>query len=182
MKRALLFIIAVMFTSSAYAEGSFNFFRHKGVNPDRPDIYSESCGECHFAYPAGLLPERSWRKMLLPEQLEDHFGENAELPDDDRQAVLKYLVDNAADSSSAFIYKRSRKFDRSIPSSETPLQITKTEYFKRKHKKIPEKYVKPNPKVRSYMNCNNCHKEAKNGVFDDDTVLIPNFGYWSDLE
>ncbi|MDH5218993.1 MAG: diheme cytochrome c, partial [Gammaproteobacteria bacterium] len=40
-------------------------------------LYKEECSACHMAYQPGLLPARSWEKMM--DNLADHFGENAEL-------------------------------------------------------------------------------------------------------
>jgi len=180
MKKVLLFAAVMMFSSQAFASNMFeDLFRFKGVKPMNSALYNESCGECHYAYQAGLLPKRSWKKMMLAASLEDHFGENAELEEEDRIAIRDMLVANASDTS---IYKRSTKITRSIPDDVTELRITKVPYIKRKHKDLTDKYVKFNPKVKSMINCNACHRQIDKGIFDDDTVLIPNFGYWSDLE
>ena len=179
MKKILLLMVALGFSSQAYAENIFeNLFRFKGVKPMNNDLYNDSCGECHYAYQAGLLPKRSWEKMMLPEQLEDHFGENAELDEEDRLMIRDLLVANAADTS---IYKRSSKIVRSLPDDKVELRITEVPYIKRKHKDLPDKYVKNNPKVKSLINCNACHRAIDKGIFDDDTILIPNYGYWSDI-
>ncbi len=180
MKKVLLFSMVMLFSGQAFAEDFFaHLFRFKGVKPVKNDLYEESCGECHYAYFPGLLPKRSWEKMMLPDELEDHFGENAELDEEDRTEILKFLVENAADTS---FYKRSTKIARSIPDDATPLRITEVPYIKRKHKPMTDKYVKNNPKVKSLINCNKCHREIDKGIFDDDTVLIPNYGYWSQIE
>ena len=180
MKKVLLFAIAMTFSGQAMAGDFFaNLFRFKGVKAVKNDLYNESCGECHYAYQPGLLPKRSWEKMLLPDELEDHFGENAELDDEDRVEILQFLVDNAADTS---FYKRSSKINRSIPDDVVELRITEVPYIKRKHKPMTDKYVKNNPKVKSLINCNKCHREIDKGIFDDDTILIPNYGYWSQID
>lgn len=180
MKKVLLFAVVMTFSGQAFAEDFFtNLFRFKGVKPMNNSLYKESCGECHYAYQAGLLPKRSWEKMMLPASLEDHFGENAELDEKDRIAVRDMLVADAADTS---FYKRSVKINRSIPANVTELRITNVPYIKRKHKELTDKYVKFNPKVKSLINCNKCHRDIDKGIFDDDTVLIPNFGYWSELD
>jgi len=180
MKKVLLFSVVMMFSGQAFAEDFFaHLFRFKGVSPIQDNLYEKGCGECHFAYQAGLLPKRSWEKLMLPESLEDHFGENAELKEKNRVAILEFLVDNAADTS---FYKRSTKINRSIPADVTPLRITEVPYIKRKHKPMTDKYVKNNPKVKTLINCNKCHREIKEGIFDDDTILIPNFGYWSQIK
>ncbi len=180
MKKVLLFAIAMTFSGQAMADDFFaNLFRFKGVKAVKNDLYNESCGECHYAYQPGLLPKRSWEKMMLPDELEDHFGENAELDDEDRVEILQFLVDNAADTS---FYKRSSKINRSIPDDVVELRITEVPYIKRKHKPMTDKYVKNNPKVKSLINCNKCHREIDKGIFDDDTILIPNYGYWSQID
>lgn len=180
MNKVLLLALAMMMSGQALAEEFFtNLFRFKGVAAMNDKLYKDSCGECHFAYQAGLLPARSWEKMMLPKQLSDHFGEVADLDEGDRVAILNMLVENAADHS---LYKRSTKINRSIDANSTPLRITETPYIKKKHKEMTDKYVKLNPKVKSLINCNKCHREIEKGIFDDDTVLIPNFGYWSELE
>ncbi len=180
MKKVLLFALLMMFSGQAFAEDFLStLFRFKGVAPMNNDLYNESCGECHYAYQAGLLPKRSWEKMMLVDELEDHFGEVADLDEDDRLELLKLLVDNAADTS---IYKRSMKISRSIPDDKVELRITEVPYIKRKHKPMTDKYVKNNPKVKSMINCNACHRQIDKGIFDDDTVLIPNYGYWSEIK
>jgi hypothetical protein len=182
MKNVLLFAVAMMFSGQAFAEDFFsNLYRFKGVAPMNNDLYKESCGECHYAYQGGLLPKASWEKMMLVDELGDHFGEVADLEEGDRIKILNLLVANAADTS---IYKRSSKITRSLATKPdvVELRITNVPYIKRKHKDLKDKHVKFNPKVKSMINCNACHRSIDKGIFDDDTVLIPNFGYWSDLE
>jgi len=170
----------IMFTAFFAAQTAFatdNFFgipRFKGVKPVFNSNYESSCAECHFGYFPGLLPARSWKKLMQPEALADHFGEDAELDESDRHEILNFLVNNAADRSH---YKRSVKIARSLRDGATPLRITEVPYIKKKHSEIPIKMIKGNKKVRSLSNCARCHTEAKEkGVFDDDTVFIPGYG------
>ena len=37
-------------------------------------LTKNECSACHFAYPASMLPEASWKKIM--ESLENHFGED----------------------------------------------------------------------------------------------------------
>lgn len=179
MQQRKIFITFILLLFPGLAEASFfdGLLSHKGVNPIKMPLYEESCGECHFAYQPGLLPERSWKKMMLPQSLENHFGDNAELPEDDRMAILKYVMEYAADHS---LYKRSVKIFRSINEDVTPLKISEVPYIKRKHAKIPNRMITGNKAVRLLSNCNACHTKASTGSFDDDSVFIPNFGYWDD--
>ena len=124
------------------------------------DLYRKNCVECHFAFQPGLLPKRSWEKMMQPVALANHFGDNAELAENDRAEISSYLVHNAADNSD---YKRSKKMMRSIRGDETPLRITEVRYFKIKHNEVPSRLVAGNPKVKSLANCAACHLKQIKG-------------------
>lgn len=154
---------------------TFSIERNKEVRPVTHKGYAEECSSCHYAYPPGLLPEASWRKLLAAPALSDHFGENIEMKEALRAELLAYAVANAADHSDA---KRSRKMMSSIGDGPAPLRITEVPYIQRKHQEIPEKLVKGNPKVNSLAQCDTCHVDAKNGNLDDDTVVIPGHGRW----
>lgn len=177
--------LSFSFIAPSYAEESesfsswmLSFDRHKGVKPVDNESYEEECGACHFAYPPGLLPEQSWSKILNASALEDHFGENAELDAEVLNPIIAYVNANSADKSH---YKRSRKINYSIKhSDEVPIRITQVPYIKRKHHEIPEKLIKGNDDVQSLSNCSACHTKADEGIFDDDTVSIPNHGRWDD--
>ena len=160
-----------------FAGWLLNFGRTKEVKPVTDKQYLTECGECHFAYQPGLLPARSWKKLLTPEALKNHFGDNAELDKNTLQAIYDYAVENAADKS---YYKRSRKIALSAAEGEAPLRITEVRYIKRTHKDIPEKMVKGNKDVKSLSYCNACHTKAEQGIFDNDTVSIPNYPNWDD--
>ncbi len=180
MKKVMLITMAMLLASPAYAGDFFSDFRFKGVKAFNNNLYNESCAECHYGYQPGLLPAESWEKMMLSDELEDHFGEVADLEEEDRITIRDFLVANAADTS---LYKRSRKITRSLADvQKVELRISDVPYIKRKHKKLQDKHVKFNPKVKSIINCNACHRDIDKGIFDDDTILIPNFGYWSAIE
>jgi Dihaem cytochrome c len=155
----------------------FTFERTKEVKPVSDKQYLTECGECHFAYQPGLLPAKSWEKLLNPAALKNHFGDNAEMDKSVLEPILKYAVDNAADTS---YYKRSRKIALETAEGESPLRITDVRYIKRKHKDIPEKMIKGNKDVKSLSYCNKCHTEADSGNYDEDTVSIPNYPDWED--
>ena len=162
----------------SYWSWLFSIKRHKGVAPVENDVYAKECGDCHFAYQPGLLPEASWNKLLDAKALADHFGENAELDEQTRQQLLSILVASSAEKSR---YKRSKKIMSSLPEGEAPLRITEVPYIKEKHEEVKEDVLKTGKtkKVKSLSFCNKCHQNAKQGVFDDDTVMIPEYGYWT---
>ncbi len=160
-----------------YSDWMLSISRHKEFNPVKNATYSEECGSCHFAYPPGLLPSQSWEKLLNAKALENHFGENAELEADTLREVRAFARENAADKS---YYKRARKIAVATENGEAPLRITEVRYIKRKHHEIPEKMVKGNKDVKSLSYCDACHTQAKNAVFDEETVRIPNYPDWED--
>lgn len=145
------------------------------VVPVVNDLYAKECGACHLAYPPGLLPARSWEKVM--NGLSDHFGDNAELAPEDQNAVTDYLVKNAADRSGQ---KRSAKIVRSLKNDEIPLRISQVPYIVRKHHEIPSRMIQGNPKVKSLSNCNACHTRAEAGSFNEHDVSIPGYGGWDD--
>lgn len=151
-----------------------NFYK-KGVQPVTNELYTEECGSCHFAYPPGLLPRRSWEKMMS--NLENHFNDNAELEPQVESSIRKYLTRNAADNSR---YRRSRKIIRSLRDSETPTRITQVAYFKHEHDEVPNRMVKENKQVMSFSHCDKCHQNAAMGSFSERDINIPGFGHWDD--
>jgi hypothetical protein len=187
-KLAALLAVALL-TGSAYAGAEdyfldsdfmvwlFDFHRTKGVKPVADKLYEEECGACHFAYQPGLLPARSWEKLLDAEALRKHFGVNAELDDDTLKALREYAVANAADKS---WYKRSRKIAVATEQGPAPLRITELHYISRKHHDIPEKMIKGTKGVKSLSFCDKCHTQAGQGVYDAGTVNIPNYPEWDD--
>lgn len=182
MKGILIAVLMLILGNNSYAEEQsvwswlFALQRQNEVAAFNDAQYLEECGSCHFAYPAGLLPARSWQKLMAAKSLEDHFGDNAELDEGLRQKLEALLVDSAADKS---YYKRSRKIMVSLREDETPSRITEVRFFKRKHHDLEDRHVKDNEKVKSFSYCNKCHRLAKEGIFDDDTVDIPQFGRWT---
>ncbi|MBC8211882.1 MAG: diheme cytochrome c [Gammaproteobacteria bacterium] len=137
--------------------------------------YQQECGSCHFAYQPGLLPARSWTKMMSG--LDQHFGENAELPAQDVAQLGAYLEANAADRSD---YKRSRKIISSLEASDAPLRITEVPYIIRKHRELSPRMLAENPQVVSLSRCQACHTRAETGSYSESEIKIPGFGRWDD--
>ncbi len=176
---SITFILSVtVFSSASYADGVFSgFFGGKapGVAPVTNKMYLEECGSCHFPYQPGLLPARSWTKLMSG--LESHFDENAELDATDAKSLTAYMVKNAADNAD---FKRSRKIMRSLRSSDTPLRASETPYLRGKHDELSKKMVVGNPEVASISNCQACHTQADTGSFSESAIKIPGYGRWED--
>ncbi|NPA27569.1 MAG: cytochrome C [Epsilonproteobacteria bacterium] len=140
-------------------------------------LYKQECGSCHMAYQAEFLPKRSWKKLMEPKSLEDHFGVDATLDEEDRRVILEFLLKHAGDAKR--VYGEYKEFIESIRKDSTPLRISEVPYFKKEHKKIPKKYIKQK-EVKTIANCIACHKDAQEGIYDEDNIFIPNYGKWDD--
>jgi hypothetical protein len=149
--------------------------RGPDVAPVTNKLYQQECGSCHMAYQPGLLPARSWETTMRG--LASHFGDNAELGAEERQAISEYLTANAADRARE---KRARKIADSLGRVEAPPRITDTPYIRRKHDEIPVRLVKDNPNVKSLAQCNVCHTHAERGSYRESEINIPGYGRWKD--
>ena len=142
-----------------------------GLQQNPNVVYQEECGACHLVYPAKLLPEKGWNKIL--QNLDDHFGENAELENDTNQILQAYLAENSMQKG--FLDRFFKNFPEGAPT-----RITKLSSFVRKHDEVPAKMVKDNPKVGSFSQCDKCHRGAARGDFEEDKVKIPGYSRWED--
>lgn len=129
--------------------------------------WKAECSSCHMLYHPGLLPEKSWKKMMTG--LDKHFGENATLDAPTRDEITNFLVLNSADKSSS---RRSQRINQSIPASATPLRITETAYFIDRHEEVSTTTFK-RKSVGSASNCAACHKGAEQGNFSESQIKIP---------
>lgn len=129
-------------------------------------VYEQECGTCHFAYQPELLPEASWMRIL--KGLNNHFGVSIILDDDPEREVTYYLRAYSAENSSA---KHSLKIMGSL-GNEAPLRITDIPYIRKKHNDISQDIL-DRESIGSLSNCSACHTETQNGIYDDDTVRIP---------
>ena len=138
------------------------------LTPVNNSTYKESCGTCHFTYQPELLPSASWGKIL--DRFDDHFGEQIDLDQESKEIITDYLRANSAEHSSA---KRAVKIMRSL-RGQTPMRITDVPYIREKHQDddIPaDAFTRKS--VGSMSNCIACHTTAKNGIYEDDHVVIP---------
>ncbi len=157
-------------------EGEHRLFqRTYGVAAVNNSTYTTECASCHMAYPPGLLPARSWQRLMGG--LADHFGDNAELDPATTTELTRYLVDNSADMSN---YRRSRKIMRTLADNAAPLRITELPYIQHQHDEIPARLIKHNKQVGSLSNCIACHRGAEKGSFSERDIRIPGYGRWED--
>ncbi len=157
-KRILLGLITILF--SFYSTSAFS-------DSDTPEIlweeasnsrvasvdneqYKKSCGSCHDAYQAGLLPPQAWEKISI--DLGNHFGEKIKLERSEQREVLNYLLSNAAGRSR---YVLSSLLLTGLKEGN-PMRITKLPYFLTKHKGL----------TGNLSACSSCHSKATQGSFD----------------
>jgi cytochrome b len=124
--------------------------------------YDKECSACHAAFHPSLLPKASW--LTIMQGLDEHFGEDASLPDEKVAAISEFLAVNAAETSDT---EAAHQF-RTV-SAENQLRITGTPYWTRKHSGISAA-VFASPAVRSKSNCAACHSDAASGRFDDSAI------------
>ncbi|TVT76708.1 MAG: cytochrome C [Denitromonas halophila] len=137
--------------------GSDEFFP-----PVTDPLTRQECGSCHMAFPAGLLPARSWQKMMG--ELDNHFGEDASVDAATAKQITTYLVAHAADSTG---YGDMRRWLRGVSASAAPQRITELPKWVREHREVsPREWTRK--EVASKANCVACHVDAERGYFEDD--------------
>jgi len=139
------------------------------VGEHLPDhkIWRDECGSCHGVFHPTLLPRRSWEKLMATQ--DQHFGSDLGLDAATIATVLKFMVDNAAESH---LTEAAFKIGNSIAVDQTPLRITETPYWVKKHRDITAADW-ANPKVHSKSNCAACHADADAGTFEDGAMHLP---------
>lgn len=122
-----------------------------------PPAYVQECAACHVAYPPGMLPARSWQRIMGG--LSDHYGTDASLD----EAMLRQL--DAWLQAHAGTPKRA---------TQGPAQdrITHSAWFERKHRKI-DAAVWTLPSVKSATNCAACHVGTERGLYEDEQLRLP---------
>ncbi|MEQ1599099.1 MAG: diheme cytochrome c [Methylotenera sp.] len=166
----LVLITSVSSTSALLASGGMGE-GSEGGGSQLPAVsnaqWKTECSSCHMLYHPGLLPERSWNKMMAG--LDKHFGENASLDAATRDEINRFLTLNSADKQGN---RRSSRFNQSIPANATPLRVSETRYFTSKHDEISVSTFK-RKSIGSASNCVACHKSAEKGDFSESQVKIP---------
>ena len=139
------------------------------VGPKLADnaLWREECGSCHLAFHPSLLPQRSWARLMSEQK--QHFGSELALDAPTTAALLNFLTANSAEQHKT---EPATKIDLSIRAGTTPLRITETPYWVKKHGDI-EAAGWQSPKVKSRSNCGACHLDAEAGTFEDGAMQLP---------
>ncbi len=121
-------------------------------------LTKNECSACHFAYPASMLPEASWKKIMG--SLGNHFGEDASLDTQTIQHITKYLVGQAGDNK-----LWSSKFVRGLDKQNPPIRITETKYWIELHPAIAKENAH-SPIAGLKASCAVCHLRAEDGYYE----------------
>ena len=124
-------------------------------------VVREECGSCHLAYPAAMLPKRSWSRIIG--DLKNHFGDDASVDAATAEHISRYLAANAGDAGGQ---RYSAKLLRGVSPGNAPLRITELPKWIREHRKISDAEWN-SKKVGSKSNCAACHVDAERGYFEE---------------
>lgn len=158
------FLIATVLAVAALSASMAALAKYNGEDRGKPVMPSQvnakwaaECGGCHLAFPPGLLPAASWKKLMTG--LDKHFGTDASLPAADTKEITDFLVKNESNRWTA---------------STSPLRISESEWFKTKHRADEiNPAVWKRASVKSPANCLACHKGADKGDFNENSIVIP---------
>ncbi|MBT0962849.1 diheme cytochrome c [Denitromonas iodatirespirans] len=153
---AVLFAAGAVMLSRAKA-GSDEFFP-----PVTDPLTRQECGGCHMAFPAGLLPARSWQKVMG--ELDNHFGDDASVDAATARQINTYLMAHAADSAGN---GGMHRWLRGVSAAAAPQRITELPKWVREHREVARSDW-TRKEVASKANCVACHVDAERGYFEDD--------------
>ena len=134
--------------------------------------YIKECKGCHFLYSPGMLPGASWTRMMV--RPDKHFGEDLRLAAGTRDAVTRYLVDNAADKSP---YLGSEIFMDRVNPNNPPWRIQNVPRIRTSHRVMDEMIaINTRVRVRNFVNCDACHQAAAKGDYSLEEINVPLIG------
>lgn len=119
--------------------------------------YQAECAACHIAYPAGMLPAASWKRVMG--SLDKHYGTDASLDEASVREISHWLQVNAG------TYKR-------VLQEPPQDRITTSAWFVRKHDEL-DRAIWKQAAVKSAANCIACHSRADKGSFSEREITFP---------
>mgnify|MGYP001765076953 CR=1 FL=1 len=167
-KANLTWLLAAVFGSTILLTASWGDSGPASFPSVTHKLTQNECAACHMAYPAGLLPARSWTRMMG--ELDRHFGEDASLSQKEVEQIARYLVDNAADTPRA--NAMMQRIASGIAASDKPQRFTETRYFSYLHDEVPSGVWKRKG-IGSKSNCVACHTKAEERSFAEREIRIP---------
>jgi cytochrome c553 len=122
--------------------------------------WAAECSSCHLAFPPGLLVAKDWQRIMA--SLDKHFGSDASMTPSEATAVGAFLTKNASNNGV-----------RHTSSVDLP-KLTKTPWFDRKHRKIPDA-AWADPRIRTASNCVACHAKAEQAQYSEKDISVPGY-------
>ncbi len=119
--------------------------------------FQQECGTCHTAYPPGMLPAASWRRIM--NNLPRHYGTDGSLDPATQKDLSVWINANAG------AYRKVRE----EPPED---RITRSLWFVREHREISAATWKL-PAVKTAANCSACHTQADRGSFNEREIRVP---------
>ena len=159
MKNTKLGLMTLLLAASLGAQARYNGEdRGKPVMPPQSNAkWLTECGGCHMAFPPGLLPAASWKKIMAG--LDKHFDTDASLSAQDAKEITDYLVKYPSNRWTA---------------ATAPLRISDSQWFKIKHSSSEiNPAIWKRESVKSPANCMACHGGADKGDFNENSIRIP---------
>jgi hypothetical protein len=122
--------------------------------------YNQQCNVCHFAYPPGMLPAASWKKLM--DAMPQHFTGQVMMNIDTQEEIATWLQANAG--TFALV-------------AEEPSQhrITQSVWWTKIHMNNPKlpAAVWKKSSVAKGSSCVTCHQTAAKGAFSAKTAQVP---------
>ena len=137
--------------SAAQADGDRVLLRNV------PPAYTQECAACHTGYAPGMLPARSWQRIM--NGLDQHHGTDASLDAATVKQLSTWLQTNAGTT------KRVAE-----PPPED--RITRAAWFVREHDEVAPSVWKL-ASVKSAAHCGACHTGADQGDYSERTLQAP---------
>jgi len=122
--------------------------------------YTQQCNVCHLAYPPGMLPAGSWKKLM--EAMPPHFTAQVMVNVDTQEEISHWLQAHAGTFA--------------LVAEEPPQhRITRSAWWTQIHresKKVTAAVWKK-ASVSQGAQCVTCHANAAKGEFNAKTVQVP---------
>lgn len=150
--RCLLAVTAgLTAASAAQADGGRALLRNV------PPAYTQECATCHTGYAPGMLPARSWQRIM--NGLDKHYGTDASLDAATVRQISGWLQTHAGTT-------------QRVAEAPPEDRITRSTWFVREHDEVAPAVWKL-PSVKSAAHCTACHTGADQGDYSERTLQAP---------
>ena len=122
------------------------------------------CGGCHQPFHPSLLPRASWAALM--NGLDDHFGEDASLPEAKARPIAAFLNSYAAE---AWDTEAARRF--AVVSLPNRCGSRRRHLGSQARGAAARAVQRTRGTVQGQ--CSACHTDAASGRFDDQAIRLP---------